>query len=102
MLNATTSLNQLIIRVIAVIALVVFSVQISSSLIVANDTQIEIVEFDFDDDGERDMENEAVDLIYNSTLIEFREEQTVASFTLCNRWYHQHLEELSCPPPEEA
>lgn len=102
MLNATTSLNQLIIRVIAVIALVVFSVQISSSLIVADDTQIEIVEFDFDDDSELDMENEAVDLFYNSTLIEFRGEQAVASFTLRKHWYNQHREELSCPPPEEA
>jgi len=89
-----------ILRIVALVAIMSFSLEISSFFFVVDEMPIEIVDADLEDDFESDDE---FDSLWNFSLLEISE---IAVSSPQNKHQspqelrNQHLQELLTPPPD--
>jgi hypothetical protein len=101
MLKTKTIRNLSILRILALVAIVSFSFEITSTFFVQDDIQIEIADLDLEDDNQ-DEEFDSLDL-----FIAFEAAETADSEASKNQFFRcsfkdQHLKELTTPPPDFA
>lgn len=100
--KSKATLNLTILRIIAAVAIVLFSFEITSSLFASDDFQIEIVDVNFDNDNETDDETNILDVIQLIISSDIIESKTDPIYCNLPRLSSQHLEKLPSPPPERG
>ncbi len=102
MFKTKTSYNLAILRFFSAVAIVLFSLEMTSSLFVSDDVQTEIVDIDLENDTELDDEGKIIDVIYLSVSNLIPETKTHTILSNVYRIDSTHLEELPSPPPEQG
>ena len=100
MLKTKTIENLTILRIIAIVAIISFSFEMTSSFFISDDIQVEIVDIDLEDDSEFDEE------LDSTKTFNFLETENAIQLKALNgprfpsTLRDQHLEELPTPPPD--
>ena len=102
MLKTKSIKNLTILRIIAIIAIISFSFEISSTFLVSDDVQVEVIDLDLEDDSETDEEFETTDISCFIDTAPGIESGTFLGCTALLTLADQHLEELPTPPPDLA
>ncbi len=101
MIESSTSGQLPLLRIVAALAIVLFSYQMISTFTLSEEQEMEIVDIDLDDDSEEEIDE--VDLINSSTFFPAELYLPTASFVPVeqkSRLHAQARSELHSPPPE--
>lgn len=101
MRKTKTVFNSIILRFIVYLLLVLFSLEITSSSVVLDANQMELVDLDFLD-NELDSENDTYEMVLCSSILFEHPKSGSRNDRTCLLIYSQHLEELPFPPPEQV